>query len=306
MRPLWCPATNVTSEQSTLIVTKYLHDHPESLYGVASVQVVLAFEATWPCHKSGKLRYQNMKTLLIVILLLVSASAMAMYVDQPALASAPAPWDFTYYGDMCSDLLDASDKISPLEHLYYKLTGTFKDSDIYKNCETAYWDSAKAGKQLEDDAMAIADITGDIDWDTKLKTNPPIMDKSWTDEWAAEKAAAEKPGASIVTIATWENDKNKAKDYATLLANEIAHADAQVANDKAVAARWAADKTAAEKPDASITAKKKWALELSAEAYWLKLQPIIMPTFTPLPVTVASPQPVYIVPKPFTSTVPPT
>jgi len=47
------PDATVTREQQALVVSKYLHDHPETLNNINYVEVLNAFKAAWPCPKSG-------------------------------------------------------------------------------------------------------------------------------------------------------------------------------------------------------------------------------------------------------------
>jgi len=45
----FCTPDNVTNEQSALVVTKYLQDHPEKLNEEDGSLVLDAFRAAWPC-----------------------------------------------------------------------------------------------------------------------------------------------------------------------------------------------------------------------------------------------------------------
>lgn len=49
-----CIPVNVTRGQDALVVTKYLHDHPDKLNEDSWILVVDAFQTAWPCPKSGK------------------------------------------------------------------------------------------------------------------------------------------------------------------------------------------------------------------------------------------------------------
>jgi len=50
----YCPPANATHQQYALMISKYLHDHPESLNYSSSVLVMLAVETAWPCPKVNK------------------------------------------------------------------------------------------------------------------------------------------------------------------------------------------------------------------------------------------------------------
>jgi len=50
----YCIPSSVTIEQSALVVSKYLQEHPEKLNLDASQLVLNSFRTAWPCAKASK------------------------------------------------------------------------------------------------------------------------------------------------------------------------------------------------------------------------------------------------------------
>jgi len=50
----FCLPYNITRGQQALVVSKYLHDHPEILNQDSMTLVINAFQNAWPCPKSTK------------------------------------------------------------------------------------------------------------------------------------------------------------------------------------------------------------------------------------------------------------
>jgi len=155
-----------------------------------------------------------------------------------------------------------------------------------KNCEINKQSDEKVAKQLQSDVIAITNIDMDISSSKHCAvvlakfydTHPTDISQSENAKrWSTDKAAAENKNASIVSIARWENDKteiqsesNNDAEAKVNIIKACKEAEALVEHDKAVAARWATDKTLAEKPDATKEQINKWENELSAEKWWLK------------------------------------
>jgi len=50
----FCMPASVTRGQEALVVSKYLHNHPEILNEASYTLILDAFQAAWPCPKSTK------------------------------------------------------------------------------------------------------------------------------------------------------------------------------------------------------------------------------------------------------------
>jgi len=54
LNQLYCLPANATRNQFALVVSKYLHDHPEQLNEPDIALVLAAYENAWPCPKPAK------------------------------------------------------------------------------------------------------------------------------------------------------------------------------------------------------------------------------------------------------------